>query len=301
MFHEVQDEVPIELTGGISPRLFENLLAWLRAEGWTFVSLSYVLSWQARSHERFVCLTFDDGYRDFVVSALPILEQHGIPFILYIPTAAITRDLYAWWLGLRELLLTRDEVDIDPMGARFTCSDLVHKIIAYRTITSWVRQDYRRRFALESVFVSAGLSLRDLNERYYMNECELKAISRHPLATIGGHTSSHAALSKLALDEARSEIVENRRFLESLVQKPVVDLAYPYGDENACGPREATLAADGGFRSAVTTRNGQIWPQHRKSPYALPRIGMNESRAVIDGQLSGIRGLVNPGRRVVTW
>jgi peptidoglycan/xylan/chitin deacetylase (PgdA/CDA1 family) len=303
MFHEVQDEVPVGLTGGISPRFFEDLLRWLRAQGWTFVSLSHVLRWQARSSERFVCLTFDDGYRDFLISALPILERHSIPFILYIPTAAITRDLHAWWLGLRELLLRKDVVDIDAMGARFTCSDLIHKIKAYRAITSWIQQDYRRQFGLGPAFAAAGLSLRDLNEHYYLNECELKALSRHPLATIGGHTSSHAALSTLELDKARSEIRENRRFLENLVQKPVVDLAYPYGDENSCGPREGALAADEGFRSAVTTRNGQIWPQHKNSRYALPRIGinMNESRAVIDGRLSGIRGLLNPVRRVAAW
>ena len=303
MFHEVQDEVPVGLTGGISPRFFEDLLTWLRAQGWTFASLSHVLRWQARPSERFVCLTFDDGYRDFLTGALPILERHGTPFILYIPTAAITRELYAWWLGLRELLLKKDVVDIDAMGVRFTCSDLVHKIKAYWTITSWVRHDYRRQFALEPAFAAAGLSLRDLSERYYLDECELKALSRHQLAIIGGHTSSHAALSTLELDAARSEIAENRRFLENLVQKPVVDLAYPYGDENSCGPREGALAAGEGFRSAVTTRSGQIWPQHKNSPYALPRIGinMNESRAATLGRLSGIRNLLNPGRRVATW
>src|SRR5882762_6566367 len=92
MFHEVQDEVPVGLTGGISPRFFEDFLTWLRAQGWNFVSLGHVLRWQARPFERFVCLTFDDGHRDFLINALPILERHGIPFVLYIPTAAITRD-----------------------------------------------------------------------------------------------------------------------------------------------------------------------------------------------------------------
>jgi len=303
MFHEVQDKVPAALTSGISPRFFEELLTWLRAQCWTFVSLSDVLRWQAKPPERFVCLTFDDGYRDFLIDALPVLEQHGAPFVLYIPTKAVTRDLYAWWLGLRELLLRNDVVDIDAMGTRFTCSDLKRKIKAYRAITSWIRQDYRRQFALEPTFAAAGLSLRELNERHYLNECQLRALSRHPLATIAGHTSSHAALSTLELEDARLEITENRRFLENLVQKPVIDLAYPYGDENSCGPREAMLAANEGFRSAVTSRGGQIWPQHRNSPFALPRIGisMAESRAVIDGQVSGIRGLFSPGRRVVTW
>jgi peptidoglycan/xylan/chitin deacetylase (PgdA/CDA1 family) len=303
MFHEVQDEDPVGLTGGTSPRFFDDLLMWLRRQGWTFVSLTDVLRWERESPERFVCLTFDDGYRDILTNTLPILERYGAPFTLYIPTAAITRELYAWWLGLRELLLKNDVVDIDAMGERFTCPDLAQKLNAYWAITSWVRQDYNRRFALDPTFTTAGISIRDLNERYYLNERELEALSRHPLATIGGHTSSHAALSALEADQARSEITENRRFLENLLQKPVVDFAYPYGDEKSCGPREGMLVAEEGFRSAVTARGGQIWPQHKNWPHALPRIGinMNVSRAVIDGRLSGIRDLLRPGRRVVTW
>ena len=301
MFHEVQDKVPVGLTAGISPRRFEELLPWLKAQGWTFTSLSDVLRWQPRLSERFICLTFDDGYRDFLVSALPILERYRAPFVHYIPTKAVTRDLYAWWLGLRELLLGNDVVDIDAMGMRFNCSNLPKKINAYRTIVSWIRQDYRRKFELEPTFAATSISLRELNERHYMDECEIKSLSRHPLATIAAHTSSHAALSTLSLEEARSEIIDSRRYLENLVQKPVVDLAYPYGDENSCGPREGMLAASAGFRSAVTTRSGQIWPQHKNSPFALPRIGTGESRAVIDGQLSGFRGLLKPSRRVITW
>jgi peptidoglycan/xylan/chitin deacetylase (PgdA/CDA1 family) len=304
MFHEVQDDEPAGLTGGISPQFFEDLLRWLRTQGWAFISLSDVLRWHAQQpSERFVCLTFDDGYRDNVANALPILERYGAPFVLYIPTAAVTRELHAWWIGLRALLLKKDAVDIDAMGARFICPDLAGKIKAYRIITSWIGQDYRRQFALEPAFAAAGISIRDLNERYFLNERELEALSRHPLATIGGHTSSHAALSALQPDEARAEIAENRGFLENLVQKPVVDFAYPYGDEKACGPREGALVAGEGFRSAVTTRNGSIWPQHENWPHALPRVGinMNESRAVVDGRISGVRGLLNPGQGVVVW
>jgi peptidoglycan/xylan/chitin deacetylase (PgdA/CDA1 family) len=303
MFHEVQDDEPAGLTGGVSPQFFGDLLRWLRTQGWKFISLGDVLQWRTQPSERFVCLTFDDGYRDNVANALPILERYGAPFVLYIPTAAVTRELYAWWIGLRVLLLTKDAVDIDAMGARFLCSDLADKIKAYRTITAWIGQDYRRRFSLQPAFAAAGISIRDLNERYYLSERELEALARHPLATIGGHTSTHAALSTLGPDEARTEIAENRSFLENLVQKPVVDFAYPYGDEEACGSREGMLVAGEGFRSAVTTRNGSIWPQHKKWPHALPRVGinMNESCAVVDGRISGVRVLLNPGRRVVVW
>ena len=32
---------------------------------------------------KFVCFTFDDGYRDNLEHAYPILKRHGVPFALY--------------------------------------------------------------------------------------------------------------------------------------------------------------------------------------------------------------------------
>ena len=36
---------------------------------------------------RFVCLTFDDGYRDNLEYAYPILKKYEVPFALYVPTS----------------------------------------------------------------------------------------------------------------------------------------------------------------------------------------------------------------------
>ncbi|HUT53175.1 MAG TPA: polysaccharide deacetylase family protein [bacterium] len=39
---------------------------------------------------RYLCVTFDDGYRNFLPNALPILQEHGAPAIIYVPTGLIT-------------------------------------------------------------------------------------------------------------------------------------------------------------------------------------------------------------------
>ncbi len=39
------------------------------------------------SPRRFVCLTFDGGYKDLMTSAYPVLSRHGVPFAVYVPTA----------------------------------------------------------------------------------------------------------------------------------------------------------------------------------------------------------------------
>jgi peptidoglycan/xylan/chitin deacetylase (PgdA/CDA1 family) len=59
------------------------------------------------------------------------------------------------------------------------------------------------------------------------------------------------------------------------LQRPVVHLAYPYGDKIAAGAREFALAQAAGFKTAVTTRPGMIFPESAKHPTALPRISLN--------------------------
>ena len=49
---------------------------------------------------RFVCITFDDGYRDKLQWAYPMLKKHEIPFALYIPTSFPDRLGELWWLAL---------------------------------------------------------------------------------------------------------------------------------------------------------------------------------------------------------
>jgi peptidoglycan/xylan/chitin deacetylase (PgdA/CDA1 family) len=52
-------------------------------------------------------------------------------------------------------------------------------------------------------------------------------------------------------------------------------LSYPVGDKTSAGPREFAIAGELGFKTAVTTRPGVLFPQHREHLTALPRISVN--------------------------
>jgi peptidoglycan/xylan/chitin deacetylase (PgdA/CDA1 family) len=272
MFHEIQRDCRSELMTGTSVELFEYSLSWLQREGWAIVSLEECLERLARDDQsrRYAVLTFDDGYRDNVSVALPILERNNAPFMMYVPTAALTRTMESWWLGLRELIRSREVITIDAMGVRFRCPDLQSKQVALRKVNQWVHQDYRRAAPLATTFENTGISMSALNDRYFLDARALQRLARHPLASIGGHTTSHQALANLDAASARTELADNRNYLESLLQLPVRHLAYPYG---VWGLREEHLANEVGYVSAVTTRHGQL-SGDRLDRFALPRIGV---------------------------
>jgi peptidoglycan/xylan/chitin deacetylase (PgdA/CDA1 family) len=106
--------------------------------------------------------------------------------------------------------------------------------------------------------------------------------------------------------EARHEMAGSRDRLAAELQVPVRHLAYPFGGYSECGPREFRLAAALGFRTAVTTRRGNVYPEHRSHLTALPRTAVavmptGQSRRYVRASLYGARNAVlNRMRRVVT-
>ena len=104
---------------------------------------------------------------------------------------------------------------------------------------------------------------------------ELATLAADPLVTIGAHTVNHPILTKVDDKAVRAELENSRAVIEAALGVRPPHLAYPVGDRTAAGPREFQIAAELGFKTAVTTRPGVIFPQHAEHLTALPRISLN--------------------------
>jgi peptidoglycan/xylan/chitin deacetylase (PgdA/CDA1 family) len=104
---------------------------------------------------------------------------------------------------------------------------------------------------------------------------ELRPFADDPLISIGAHSITHSNLARQTEEIAGHEMATSRARIEDVVQRPVVHLAYPYGDRNAAGTREFALARTAGFKTAVTTRPGMIFPENARHLTALPRVSLN--------------------------
>jgi peptidoglycan/xylan/chitin deacetylase (PgdA/CDA1 family) len=104
---------------------------------------------------------------------------------------------------------------------------------------------------------------------------ELKPFADDPLVTIGAHTITHCNLASETEPIAAHEMAVSRARIESALQRPALHLAYPYGDKIAAGPRDFALARAAGFKTAVTTRPGMIFPESADHLTALQRVSLN--------------------------
>lgn len=292
LFHEIQDDLDSELWTGCPTALFEKCIQWLKSAGWDVIPLEEALR-RINSDaptQPFAVITFDDGYRDNITRALPILRRAQAPFTMYVPTDAITRELYAWWLGLREIFRKYDKVEIAAIGSSFWCPDLASKRRALSKVTLWVLSNLGRIDELRSTFSDYDISLQSLCDRYFINEGELRSLANDPLATIGAHTVTHRSLATLNTTEVWRELTDNRAYLQNCLDRDVVHLAYPFGKPDTCGPREAELALSAGFATAVTTSNQPILVRRRENIALLPRVSIHAhwTLAHVDAEISGL-------------
>lgn len=100
VYHTISDR-PEPLPGDIdiSPRRFEQQLHWL-ARWRQVVTLEEALKTPGR---RRVAITFDDGFRDNLTVALPLLEKFQLPMTLFVTAGFVDHDDYLSTEELREI------------------------------------------------------------------------------------------------------------------------------------------------------------------------------------------------------
>ena len=97
LYHAISDEASSEVARfAIAPKVFDEHMRHLAEEGYSSMTVTEFLavlaspaSRDGRSGvlpERPVVVTFDDGFRDFLTNALPIMQRHGIVSTLYATT-----------------------------------------------------------------------------------------------------------------------------------------------------------------------------------------------------------------------
>lgn len=266
----------------VTPEFLEATIVQMRRAKLDFVSLDEM---HRRLVERcfwrrFVCFTFDDGYRDNFRYAYPILQRHQVPFGLYIPTSFPDGSGELWWLALEAVIAGSDRVALvmDGEERRFDCRTAEEKYEVYEALYWWLRglpseRDLRR-------------AVKDLCNRYRIDPfkfcrdlCmtwdELRELAADPLVTIGAHTVNHVMLRKSSDEEARAEMKMSASVIEAALGTRPRHLSYPVGDATSAAGREFGMAAELGFSTAVTTRPGVLFPEHRDHLTALPRISLN--------------------------
>lgn len=216
-----------------------------------------------------VVLTIDDGYRDTLTTALPVLERLGLPATVYVSGAYIGHDrvmpvddLY-WSVTRRRCHVLPDGiVDASSRMLRPDNERRVFELLATRTID--LAPDDRDA---ELDAIRAALDPPDPPPSRMMTWDEVATLAASPRITLAVHPHRHTDLRAHPgmLDE---ELCTTRDAIEAATGCRPLDVSYAY---NRQGPDAAARVAALGFRSALGAGASQFVTAGT-SPFALMRM-----------------------------
>lgn len=300
MLHSVMDPTDPPLHQGIaaSASFLRQYIGYLKKSGVDIVSPDEMVRriMAPPTRRPFFCFTFDDGFRDNLTRALPVFEDEEVPFSVYPTVDFIERRLDYIWGALEEIFKRNDVVEFEYRGQHFTYTHTTYKQRKrhfedfHLTVRGFQDEKPNRAGELADLFRRYPVDRKKLCSSHALSPDEVRHLAEHPLVTIGAHTLSHPSLRNLSDEALRCELVESKRYLETLTSTPILHLAYPFGMAKDAGPREFAYARTCGFESAVTARWGTVKHGHRLHPTALPRVffrGDRESIPYIEFQRCG--------------
>lgn len=289
MYHRVADLRSDPWGLAVSPANFASQLA-LLARYRQIMPLDHLVR-EARTGmlpAHAIAISFDDGYADNLHAALPLLERFAAPATFFVTTDPVGSGRAFWWDRLAALILERLEPIDCVLGTLPTAGRLHFGAIEPGDHDPYWRALRPSRTARQRSYTALWQALRaesdDVRERVLaelavaaptaaissarpLEPAELKRLSEHPLADIGGHTASHPDLRTLPFDRQQAEMARGKASLERWCGKPITGFAYPHGLHNEASKASAEQA---GFAWACTTRGSSL--PSTPDPYAIPRL-----------------------------
>ncbi len=205
---------------------------------------------------RAVSITFDDGYADNYLNALPILQKNNLSATFFIATGYLNGGIM-WNDQVIEAVrrLTTETLDLTADGLKqFDVSSPEHKVVTVHQILNKIkhmggekRQAIANRIVRQVDSMPVNLMLTD-KQLIKLHQAGME---------IGGHTVTHPILANLDRETARQEINENKQSLEKLLNIQLHHFAYPNGKPGQdYRPEQIELIKEVGYQAAVSTQWG---------------------------------------------
>jgi peptidoglycan/xylan/chitin deacetylase (PgdA/CDA1 family) len=276
-YHRVAPQPDDLLLSPVHPRVFEAQVAHVTRH-YRVLPLDGALDqlFAGGLPPRAAAITFDDGYRDNLQYAYPILKKYGAPATIFLatdfigtgrlpPHDEIARAVNGARVGSARAEWKGRAVDLDLDSA-------AGRAAAIAVLTGWLRgSDSRETKALLSQV--GEITRVDPSGRAapaMLSWDEARSMPGEIIA-FGSHGRSHVACARLAPEELDAELRGARVTIERELRTRVRLFAYPFGKPEDVGPRAPEAARRAGYDYAVTTV-GQL-ADRGSERFAVPRGG----------------------------
>jgi peptidoglycan/xylan/chitin deacetylase (PgdA/CDA1 family) len=178
---------------------------------------------------RAVLVTFDDGYRDFLTHAWPVLQAHHVPAVVFVPTAFPDTQRHFWWDIVHATIMrtTASRLMLPDLGS-FSFETRRLREIAIRHIDRYLGELPPGRIDDILYQIQCQLGTPPMGRPPVLCWDELRSLARGGLA-IAPHTRNHPTIPALSTEEITEEIQGAQADLSRELRNVAPVFSFPFG------------------------------------------------------------------------
>ena len=216
----------------VSANHFERQIKYLRKKYQLISLVEYVKRKNAgTSLKNCAVITFDDGFKDFITQAWPILKKYQAPATVFMPAGFLglvhwQHQLYAILdegkTAKAKVIVGREEVPVDLSNDREKYLTIRRFITAIGGLPSGERQE-----AINSLGTILAVNKKLTPAEIYLSKEDLRLLVQEGVA-LGAHSVSHEHLESLTDGQLDEEITKSMGFIKGLTGEQNIAFALPF-------------------------------------------------------------------------
>jgi peptidoglycan/xylan/chitin deacetylase (PgdA/CDA1 family) len=226
-----------------------------------------------RLPSRAAVITFDDGYRDNLELAAPLLSGLGLPATFFLCPELLSGSIEPWWERLGRAFALSGTSRVEWDGGHLELDGPAGRISSFSRVSADVkRMDNTTRQSMLAELIARLEPPSGLDPAVpMMGWDEARQLVRLGFS-VGSHSSRHAILANEPPSVQLSDLRQAKERLETGLGVDVGVLAYPNGTGADYNAATVEAAAAAGYRAAATTIPG--WNTASTSRWELKRFVM---------------------------
>lgn len=285
--HRISDDDEGYLPG-LKPEWLDQQLAYLTKHYEVIPLRTLVACFEQRRPvpQRSVVLSFDDGFRDNLTHAYPLLQRYRVPATVFAVTGSLTHGELPWSQRLGYLFQQTSERFLEhPLaGQGLDLSSATHRFHAYRTVKQPISHLGRADRDWTIAELARLLRVEPPKDRM-LNWDEARELQAAGIE-IGAHTYSHPLLANVSLAEGRWEMEKSRDDLREQLGIERATFCFPAGSYTSRHIEEVKAQ---GFRSVfIPNRRIRYNRTGAVDQFTLSRTGLPNAPAIqLEAELDG--------------
>ena len=227
-----------------------------------------------------VLITFDDGLKNNIDIAYPILQKYHMPATIFLTVDYIDTEKFCWVDELYLTILTASEnkqsleLSLPKADYLFQRGDTW---AAYHTIVEFLKIQSEETL---HEYLDRILGQVEIDRDWYkvdfgmLSWDDVRKMDTDHLISFGAHTANHRILTYIPSEDLDDELFGARKRMEEQLGHSVTSFCYPNGRLGLDFlPKHMNILKDGGYSCAFATNRG-MFNTEKDNLFSVPRVSV---------------------------